>query len=145
MREYCNHLKIKCFDCKEVYPENFALCSKYNKFPRTLVCGSRYWTDLKKVKDTLIELNPIEIIEGGAPGADTCARIAGRELMIKVTTITAKWYKYGLAAGPIRNQEMIDLKPDIVLAFHEDLSKSKGTKDTIKRANDNKIEVVVVS
>jgi hypothetical protein len=36
---------------------------------------------------------------------------------------------------------MLDLKPDIVLAFHENLSESKGTKDMIKKAEKKGYEV----
>jgi hypothetical protein len=44
----------------------------------------------------------------------------------------AKWDEYGKAAGPIRNQEMVDSKPDLVLAFWD--GRSPGTLDAIKRA-----------
>ena len=39
------------------------------------------------------------------------------------------------AAGPIRNQRMlVEGKPDLVIAFHDDLESSRGTKDMIKRS-----------
>ena len=43
--------------------------------------------------------------------------------------------KYWKAAGPARNREMLKEKPDIVLAFHNDIEKSKGTKDMVMAAN----------
>lgn len=43
--------------------------------------------------------------------------------------------KQGKAAGPIRNQHMLDgYHPDMVVFFHHDLSSSKGTKDMVERA-----------
>lgn len=44
----------------------------------------------------------------------------------------ASWELHGKTAGPIRNQEMVDTKPDIVFAFPT--PKSEGTLDCIARA-----------
>lgn len=59
----------------------------------------------------------------------------------------ADWNKYGKVAGPIRNSEMLKLHPDIdlVLAFHDDLSESKGTRDMVHKAQKAGIEVWVTS
>ncbi len=47
----------------------------------------------------------------------------------------ADWKRYGRAAGRIRNALMLEYeKPDLVIAFHEDLSTSRGTLDMLKRA-----------
>jgi len=44
----------------------------------------------------------------------------------------ADWEKYGKASGPIRNRKMFKLgQPDLVLAFHNDIYKSKGTNDMV--------------
>jgi hypothetical protein len=40
---------------------------------------------------------------------------------------------------------MLDTKPDLVIAFHEDIESSKGTKDCIKEARRRGIAVDVVS
>jgi hypothetical protein len=62
-----------------------------------------------------------------------------------VIRVSAKWEKYGLAAGPIRNQEMLDTyKPDLVVAFHNDIEHSKGTKDMITRAMNYGIEYKII-
>ena len=48
--------------------------------------------------------------------------------MVKVD---ADWAKYGPVAGPIRNQDMLDLhRPKMVIAFPG----GKGTADMVKRA-----------
>lgn len=116
---------------------------------KVLVCGSRHWTNEDAIHMYLWRLLNVreldfEIIEGGARGADASARKAAEKLGIKVTTVNADWEKYGRSAGPRRNRQMLDmLNPDedMVLAFHEDLSKSRGTLDTICEANRRRIPV----
>jgi hypothetical protein len=47
----------------------------------------------------------------------------------------ANWKLFGLSAGPIRNQQMLDEgKPDFVIAFHDNLYASRGTQDMVTRA-----------
>ncbi len=75
------------------------------------------------------------IIHGGAPGADMTADRIARKRGHTVIEVKANWDLYGDAAGPIRNQKMLDdWNPDKVTAFHEDIVNSKGTKDMIERA-----------
>lgn len=53
----------------------------------------------------------------------------------RILAYPADWDKYHRAAGHIRNQQMLaEGKPTLVLAFHHDLAKSKGTKDMVRRA-----------
>lgn len=102
---------------------------------RILICGDRHWTDYQMISDIIAWRRPSLIIEGGATGADSCAREAAQAQNIPYLEFRAKWESYGKAAGPIRNQEMLDEgKPDMVIAFHDDLENSKGTKDMIRRA-----------
>lgn len=53
----------------------------------------------------------------------------------------ADWGKYGKAAGPIRNQEIVNVS-DIVIAFWN--KKSRGTKDTIDKALRGNKPVLVI-
>jgi hypothetical protein len=101
---------------------------------RILVCGDRDWTDGSLVLRVLESYHPRVIIEGGARGADACARAAAKALDINCITVQANWKLHGKAAGPIRNAEMLTAKPDLVLAFHDDLGRSKGTNDMLSRA-----------
>ena len=39
---------------------------------------------------------------------------------------------------------MLELKPDLVVAFHSDLERSKGTADMVRRARKEGIEVILV-
>lgn len=93
----------------------------------------------------ITELAPTEIVSGGADGADTLASLAASKLMIPVVVLMADWKKDGKAAGPIRNQKMLDQKPDLVLAFFPSAGCTKGTLDMIRRAQAAKVPVKMVT
>lgn len=119
---------------------------------RVLVCGGRAYNNRDHIHNTLVELDakrgPITcIIHGCATGADsegmiwaqTMDKIPGRQ--VKHAPFRAEWRKFGLAAGPIRNQRMIDQgRPDLVVAFPG----GKGTADMVKRAKAHGLEVIEV-
>lgn len=85
----------------------------------------------------LHEAGPIStLIEGGATGADAIAREwAECHPEVEHVRVDADWERHGKAAGPTRNVIMLRVhKPDLVLAFHKDLHRSKGTRDMVIRA-----------
>jgi len=114
---------------------------------RVLVCGGRdygigkpdEWVSMFRVLAGNHERHYFTaIIEGGAPGADAGARTFGEQNGIPVLTFNADWKTHGKAAGPIRNQRMINEgKPDLVIAFPG----GKGTADMVRRARAAGIEV----
>lgn len=115
---------------------------------KVLICGSRHYDNYDKVKETVKSLvdehGKIIIIEGGAKGADTLAKNAAIELGIEYREYKADWKRYGRAAGPKRNQLMLDTEnPDLVIAFHEDLESGKGTKDMLKRAEKEGVKTII--
>jgi hypothetical protein len=65
-------------------------------------------------------------------------------LGFNVVAVPAQWDTYGPAAGPIRNKQMLDLGPDLVIAFHNDLSKSRGTVNTVREAKRRGIPVEII-
>lgn len=83
------------------------------------------------------------VIEGGAKGADTIAYDESERIGMVVQVYPARWDLYGRAAGPIRNHAMLEENPDLVLAFHSDITKSKGTFDTIREAKRRGIPVIL--
>jgi hypothetical protein len=105
---------------------------------RVLVCGGRDFSDKAlafRVLDGLHARQPITaLIEGGARGADTIGRewaIQYRSIVVR--TFPADWATHGRAAGPIRNQQMLDEgRPDLVVAFPG----GKGTADMVRRAKE---------
>ena len=113
---------------------------------RVLVCGGRDfsdWPTANRVLDALHAKTPIRcIIEGGASGADEIASDwSDANDIPEHRMVRAKWSKHGRAAGPIRNQEMIDeCKPDLVVAFPG----GRGTADMVRRAKAAGIRVIEV-
>lgn len=111
---------------------------------KVLCCGDREWTDWLSIWEALRGLGPLtEVVHGDCRGADKMSGYVAMKLGYKVHKHPADWKFHGKAAGPIRNQEMLDKHPDIelVLAFHNDLSNSTGTKDMVKRARGKGIPV----
>lgn len=119
---------------------------------RVLVTGDRHWEDYQFIWEVLSDVatatglsgHDITIIHGAAPGADTLADLAAYELGYAREPYPANWDGYHKAAGPIRNQQMLDEgHPDVVIAFHENLAESKGTKDMVTRARKAGIPVIL--
>lgn len=110
---------------------------------RVLVTGGRDYLDVRRVFAGLDRLNDAvggitEIIEGGASGADIRARWWAEREQIKITEVPAEWAKHGKRAGYIRNRQMAELNPDIVLACPG----GNGTADMVSIAKLRGIRVV---
>lgn len=117
---------------------------------RILVCGTRYFNpkDIGQRDVIMSVLNDYprhaKVIHGDCRGVDKFAsdhqfRRGGTAL-----AFPADWDKHGKAAGPIRNQKMLDEgKPDVVLAFHTDPMLGRGTRDMVRRAEKAGIPVFI--
>jgi hypothetical protein len=110
---------------------------------KVLVCGGRNFDDSLTLGSWLGGIHKRQgialLIEGGARGADFMARKFAEWAGIPVRTFPADWDAHGKAAGPIRNQQMLDEgKPDIVVAFEG----GRGTADMIDRAEKAGVRVV---
>lgn len=105
---------------------------------RLLVCGSRDWTDPAVIDREIERIRPGVVIEGEAPGADLMAKAAAVSFNIPVVSFPADWDGLGKSAGPRRNLQMLkEGRPDIVLAFHDDINRPHcGTKHMIEIARD---------
>lgn len=119
---------------------------------RVLVCGDRNWTNEDLIFAVLDQIdnsgegNQISVlIEGEAKGADLIGRRWAELHHVPFSPYPADWELHGRAAGPIRNQQMLTAKPDLVLAFHNDIANSKGTADMVRRADKAGIETRVVT
>lgn len=96
---------------------------------RVLVCGGRNFKDKGRVWLALDGIQPDSVCQGGATGADQLAKEWCLARRVKCHTFMPDWKMDGRAAGPLRNQKMLDsFKPDVVLAFPG----GKGT-DCMKR------------
>lgn len=111
---------------------------------RVLVCGGRDFKDTTFVVNTLFRLEEehgdfTEVIHGGAPGADSEAGVFARLRHAKEIVFRANWKKHGKAAGPIRNQRMLDEgKPDLVVAFPG----GRGTASMVRIAKGAGVRVI---
>ena len=104
---------------------------------KLLICGDRKYTNKARIFSIIQAFwaEDLIIIHGGAPGADTLAGECAEELRLECHVYRAEWSRLGKAAGPVRNQAMLDSEhPDWVIGFHDDLTNSKGTKDMLNRA-----------
>jgi len=102
-----------------------------------LVTGDRDWANEQVIKDTIGRMSQsiTTLVHGNARGADRIAAKIALSLKIPVKSFPANWDEYGLAAGPIRNRQMLkETHPELVLVFHDDIENSKGTKDIINAA-----------
>lgn len=111
--------------------------------PRVIVCGGRsYFNKLHvwKVLDEVLRIHgPFILIEGGAAGADTSARLWAQDRKVDSETHHANWAKHGKSAGSIRNSEMLDSGCDLVIAFPG----GRGTVDMVSKAKQRNIEVIL--
>lgn len=99
----------------------------------TLITGSRNFPDEDKVRMAMDAWADGYVVVGDCPtGADKFARQWCKDKNIDYEVHYADWNKYGKAAGPLRNQAMIDAKPDLVIAFYH--GDSRGTRDCVRRA-----------
>lgn len=108
-----------------------------------LVCGSRGWKDAEAIEERLAELPPAStIMHGRALGADYLADRAARVLGHAVEQFPADWETHGRRAGIVRNLQMLDQRPELVLAFWD--GSSPGTAHTIEEARRRGIPVEVI-
>ena len=71
----------------------------------------------------------IEVVSGGARGADLCGEAWAEYSNIPISRFPAQWERYGISAGYRRNAEMGEYA-DAILAFWD--GRSSGTKHMIE-------------
>jgi hypothetical protein len=112
-----------------------------------MVTGARDW-DSKNYRiveayfEVLAAAGPFVLIEGECRGADLLARQAAEKLGMRVVPVAADWKTLGRAAGPVRNRKMVEMlsqkraagHPTTVVYFHDNLEKSRGTKNAVNLA-----------
>ena len=116
---------------------------------RVLICGGISFSDeelFNKTLDEMIDKENTILVSGHAKGADTLAEKYAEKHGIEIKIFPPEWSKYGRAAGPIRNKQMLDYisKADenLVIAFWN--GQSKGTKHTVETANKMGIKVQII-
>lgn len=112
---------------------------------KAIVCGDRNWINKLRICDILTQLNISIVIQGECSGADLLAKSVARDNNMRVLSYPANWRAYGKAAGPIRNKLMLEQEPDMVIAFHNDIDKSKGTLNMLRQARKKDILCYLVT
>lgn len=109
--------------------------------PLVLVCGGR---KTKLEDEIIIHLDAVlnkhpemTLLHGGAPGTDTIAEKWAKERQVMSIRVPAKWNEHKMAAGPIRNKRMLDMKPDAVVAFPG----GAGTAHMVKIAKEANVPI----
>ena len=117
---------------------------------KLIIAGGRDFSDYDLLKNTLDDFLAdkvdVEIISGGARGADELGERYGRENHLLIVRFPANWDLYGKSAGPIRNENMAEYASDddgSLIAFWD--GKSKGTKNMIDTAKKYKLKVLIVN
>lgn len=121
--------------------------------PSVVICGSRDWPAPWFVTAQLIALVPRSwlVITGGAVrrtdlpddkcSVDEHAHKEAIRLGYRTKVMPADWERHGKRAGILRNLEMLDENPAMVMAFHA--HQSKGTAHTIREAYKRGIRIEV--
>lgn len=110
---------------------------------KVLVFGSREWLDQAPVERELAKLpSGSTVIHGACRGADNIAGFVAKKLGLVVREYPANWKKHGRkAAGPLRNQQMLDEEHrpdepyDFALCFHKDPGLGVGSRDMKARCD----------
>jgi hypothetical protein len=105
---------------------------------RVLVTGDRNWFCLSLAERIIRRLidrygRDLIVVHGAARGVDSAFDSACALNDIVRAPYPADWLLQGKAAGPRRNQAMVDAGADFCIAVHRNLASSKGTKDCVRR------------
>lgn len=133
---------------------------------RIIVCGCRDWGVVPKDPNAIAQAvsanrergalvhaisiavegfsstDDVTIVNGACSGADTLAGSYADDNGLGNEKHPADWHGNGRAAGPIRNQEMVDLGANLCIAAWDGVS--AGTGDMIKRCVKAGIPVQIV-
>lgn len=101
---------------------------------RVLVCGGREFDDQPFMDEILNKLHartPISLlIHGAARGADSQAEVWAKKSQVPYLGVPAEWFRHGRSAGHLRNKDMLDWDPELVIAFPG----GAGTENMVSQA-----------
>ena len=113
---------------------------------KLVVAGSRSFADFNRLSADLDYLlskkspDEVEIVSGGAAGADALAELYARSRGLAFRVFPADWRRWGKLAGPIRNRQMADYGSAAVVYWD---GRSRGSADMISSASAAGLRVVV--
>lgn len=103
---------------------------------RLIIAGSRSFRDYNILVDNIeilcfkcdVSPHDLEIISGGAVGADSLGEIYAQKNNLPLTIMKANWDVHGKSAGMVRNSNMSEIA-DACIVFWD--GKSRGSKNMI--------------
>lgn len=112
---------------------------------RVIIAGSRGFSDYvylyRVCSQILSKQKDIEIVSGGADGADKLGELFARDRGFRLKIFPADWVNLGKRAGYARNVEMAEYA-DALIAFWD--GQSKGTKHMIDIAKRKGLKIRVL-
>ena len=113
---------------------------------KVIIAGTRTFNDyslLSRKCDAFLAKygNDIEIVSGGAIGADSLGEKYARMRGFRLRRFPADWKSLGRAAGPVRNRKMAEYA-DACIVFWD--GESRGTKNMIEEAISGGLQLRIV-
>lgn len=119
---------------------------------KLIIAGSRDFNDYEllerevdsfifKVQEKLGYGIPVEVVSGGARGADKLGERYAKDRGLPVKVFLANWDKNGRGAGYIRNEEMAKYSSDCVV-FILDLSKGSTHMANLAKKYNLRLKVI---
>jgi hypothetical protein len=107
---------------------------KWYELNTLAVVGTREFTDYNKLQEILTPYKDQtgQVVSGAALGTDRLGRRWAHENKIPLIEFLPNWDKFGKAAGPIRNEYIIQNADSVVAVFQEGC---RGTQNDIDIAN----------
>lgn len=117
---------------------------------RLIIAGGRDFNDYRLLVDTAdwflsayrYAEEPIEIVSGGARGADLLGEMYAKDKDYPIMNFYANWDEFGKGAGYIRNTAMAKYGTALI-AFWD--GTSRGTEHMIKEGVKMQIPVLIIS
>ena len=120
---------------------------------RIIIAGSRTFADGRLMANTLVKYmrdkdltkDQIEIVSGGAKGADKLAEELAKNNGLRFKQFPADWDQFGKYAGPERNRRMANYAAEetgVQLAFWD--GSSRGTENMIDAAHKKGLDVRII-
>lgn len=104
-------------------------------YVRVGIVGSRDYPAPRLVRSFVAGLPAGSVVVSGGYGAvDVAAASMGRRLGLIVDEFMADWLRFGRAAGPIRNRELVRSGLYCLVVFLSSDVPSDGSRDAIKAA-----------
>ena len=136
--------ELICFLVIKDLPKSISQKKEY----KLVIAGSRNFQDYQMLVEVVdehlkekIKNHEITIISGTAKGADRLGERYAQERGFHLERYPAAWQRFGNAAGPIRNAQMVKAADEVIVFWD---GESAGTKNIIASAQASNIPCTVI-